>query len=197
MLNRLIFIVVDHDLIDGIQRSTKTKSKSIGDELFVMRAWASCQIRKMVDYACAGNAGNIFPATTGYWSRHASRHVRDARPGCMPGSLASGFLWSRCRGKRSRHSRRMRNAQFCVCGKWPIVFIHEIWHTWHTIRLYSPAFNHPNIRWKSFKLTKRTVWSHFCWHHSFHIDSHHNNIIETRRCTTNDLLISNTTCCSK
>ena len=38
-------------------------------------------------------------------------------PWCMPGSLTSGFLWSRCRGKRSRHSRRMHNPQFCVSGK--------------------------------------------------------------------------------
>ena len=30
-------------------------------------------------------------------------------PGCMPGSLTSGFLQSRWRGKRSWHSRCMRN----------------------------------------------------------------------------------------
>ena len=29
--------------------------------------------------ACAGNAGNVFPATGGKRSRHASRQVRDAR----------------------------------------------------------------------------------------------------------------------
>ena len=38
-------------------------------------------------------------------------------PGCMPGSLSSGFLWTRWRGKRSRHSRRMRYPQFYVSGK--------------------------------------------------------------------------------
>ena len=38
-------------------------------------------------------------------------------PWCMPGSLTSGFLWSRWRGKRSRHSRRMHNLQFYVSGK--------------------------------------------------------------------------------
>ena len=38
-------------------------------------------------------------------------------PWCMSGSLTSGFLWSRWRGKRSRHSRRMRNPLFCVSGK--------------------------------------------------------------------------------
>ena len=41
------------------------------------------------------------------------RHV----PWCMPGSLTSGFIWSRGRGIRSRHSRRMRNPQFYVPGK--------------------------------------------------------------------------------
>ena len=39
---------------------------------------------------------------------------------CMPGSLTSGFLLNWWRGKRSRHSRCMRNPQFCVSGKRPI-----------------------------------------------------------------------------
>ena len=39
---------------------------------------------------------------------------------CMPGSLFSGFPWSRWRGKRSRHSRRMRNPQYYVSGKKPM-----------------------------------------------------------------------------
>ena len=41
-------------------------------------------------------------------------------PWCMSGLLTSGFLWSRWRGKRSRHSRRMHNPQFYVSGKRPI-----------------------------------------------------------------------------
>ena len=41
-------------------------------------------------------------------------------PGCMLRSLTSGFLWRLWRGKRSRHSRRMRNPQFYLCGKRPI-----------------------------------------------------------------------------
>ena len=39
-------------------------------------------------------------------------------PRCLPGSLTGGFLWSRWQEKRSRHSRRMRNSQFHVSGKW-------------------------------------------------------------------------------
>ena len=42
-------------------------------------------------------------------------------PWCMPGSLTSGFLWSRWREKRSRHSRCNHNRQFYVSGKRPIV----------------------------------------------------------------------------
>ena len=41
-------------------------------------------------------------------------------PWCMPGSLTSGFLWSRRRGKRFRHSRRMRKPHFYVSGKRPL-----------------------------------------------------------------------------
>ena len=46
-------------------------------------------------------------------------------PWCMPGSLTSGFLWSRGPGKRSQHSRRMRNRQFYVSGKRPM----DVWNT--------------------------------------------------------------------
>ena len=44
----------------------------------------------------------------------------EQQPWCMSKSLTSGFLWSRWRGKCSRHSRRMHNRQFCVSGKRPI-----------------------------------------------------------------------------
>ena len=43
-------------------------------------------------------------------------------PWHMPGSLTCGWLWSRWRGKRPRHSRRMRNPQFCASGKRPMLW---------------------------------------------------------------------------
>ena len=47
---------------------------------------------------------------------------------CMPGSLTRGFIWTRWRGKRSRHSRRMGNPQFYVSGKRPMVWrLHAVW----------------------------------------------------------------------
>ena len=45
-------------------------------------------------------------------------------PWCKQWSLNSGFLWSQWRGKRSRHSRRMRNPQFYVSGKRPMEYGH-------------------------------------------------------------------------
>ena len=43
--------------------------------------------------------------------------ARAWRTWCMPGSLTSGFLWSRWWGKLSRHSGRMCNPEFYVSGK--------------------------------------------------------------------------------
>ena len=71
--------------------------------------------------ACAENAGDVFPVTVGKRSRHASRHVRNARAVCMPGSLTSGFLWNRRRRKTFPAFPRMRKLQFYVSGKRPIV----------------------------------------------------------------------------
>ena len=42
-------------------------------------------------------------------------------PWCMPILLTSSFLWSQWREKSSRHSRRMRNPQFYVSGKRPML----------------------------------------------------------------------------
>ena len=42
-------------------------------------------------------------------------------PCCMSGSLTIGFLWIQWRGKRSRHSRRMRNLQLYISGKRPML----------------------------------------------------------------------------
>ena len=48
-------------------------------------------------------------------------------PWCMPGSLTCGFLWSRWRGKRSWHSRCIRNPQFYVCEMRLMVY-----HAWNS-----------------------------------------------------------------
>ena len=52
--------------------------------------------------------------TAGYRSRHASRHVRDARA-----VMHVGIAHLRWRGKRSRHSRRMRTRNFAYLARGP------------------------------------------------------------------------------
>ena len=58
-------------------------------------------------------------------------------PWCMPGPLISGFPWSRRWGKRSWHSRRMRNRPFCVSGKRPIVRDCRVWLKFYYCNLCS------------------------------------------------------------
>ena len=58
---------------------------------------------------------------------------------CMPGSLTSGLLWSRWRGKRSWYSRRMHNPQFYVSGKRPMVQVQFGTSLW----VISHLQNHP------------------------------------------------------
>ena len=67
--------------------------------------------------AWAGNAGNVFPATPDMHHGTCVTHL----PWCMLGSITSSFLCSRWRVKRSRHSRRMRNPQFYVSGRRPMI----------------------------------------------------------------------------
>ena len=72
---------------------------------------------------------------------------------CMPGSLTSDFLWSRWRGKRSRHSRRMHNPQFYVSGKRPMDLLQivrggsldESLLLWHTEHVFPPIDINPGV----------------------------------------------------
>ena len=67
-----------------------------------------------------GTPGTFFPplrvCNPGMHHGMCVTHV----PWCMPELLTSGFLWSRWRGIRFKHSWRMGNLQFCVSGKRPI-----------------------------------------------------------------------------
>ena len=83
-----------------------------------LSSWASYLIRKIAGCACAGNAGNVFPAPrVGDPEIHHGTCVTHV-PWCMPVSLTSGFIWSRWRGKHSRH---MHNLQLYVSGKRPML----------------------------------------------------------------------------
>ena len=82
--------------------------------------WASYQIRKIAGAHAPGMPGKFSPpprvSDPGMHHGTCVTHV----PWCMPGSLTNDFLWSRRRGKRSRHSRRMRKPQFYLSGKRPM-----------------------------------------------------------------------------
>ena len=82
--------------------------------------WSFYQIRKTAVVRAPGMPGMFFPPHRVSNSKiHRGTCVTHV-PWCMPRSLTSGFLWIRWRGKRSWHSRRMRNPQFCVPGKRPM-----------------------------------------------------------------------------
>ena len=74
-------------------------------------SWVSYQIRKIAGCACVGNSGKVSPATD--WL---------AIPTCI-----TAPAWCTCRnvcrwrGKRSRYSRRMRNPQFYISDKRPMI----------------------------------------------------------------------------
>ena len=53
--------------------------------------WASCQIRQIAGAHAPGMPGTFFPTTAGKQSRHASRHVRDARAVMHAGTANSRF----------------------------------------------------------------------------------------------------------
>ena len=64
-------------------------------------------------------------------------------PWCMPGLLTSSCLWSRWRGKRSRHSWRMHYPQFYASGKRPMALRMDGWMVWvvwrHEVTSRTPA----------------------------------------------------------
>ena len=73
--------------------------------------------QKIVGCACTANAGNVspLPRVSNSDMHHGTcvKHVA----WCMSILLTSGFIWSRWREERSRHSRRMRKPRFYVSGK--------------------------------------------------------------------------------
>ena len=81
-------------------------------------------------------------------SRHASRHVRHARA-----VMHVGIANSRWRGKCSRHSRRMRNPQFCVSGKKPM----------DNATSKQSALKHFDTQTKLPPICRRRFQTHFSW----------------------------------
>ena len=86
---------------------------------------------------------------------------------CRPGSLISGFLWNRWRGKRSRC---MRNPQFCVSGKRPM---HWVWK-WSYI-------NHPADTCRYALSLKMIIYNPPSRHMSLCTECENDHIFTTQR----------------
>ena len=80
--------------------------------------WASYQIRKIASRMLGTFFAQPLVSDPDMHYGTCVTHV----PWCMPGSLTSGFLWSRWQEKRSRHSRHMHNPQFYVSDKRPMAW---------------------------------------------------------------------------
>ena len=85
--------------------------------IFLIVPRASCQLRKLRATHAPRMPGTFsLPPRVSNPDMHHGTCVTHV-PWCMPGSLTSGYHWSRWRGKRSRHSRCMGNRQFYMFGK--------------------------------------------------------------------------------
>ena len=92
----------------------------------------------------------------------------------MPGSLTSDFLWSRWRGKRSRHSRGMRNPQFYVSGKRPtqkcdkhvLAQQNTVCFWFRTWKLICDTWNRTyrsSTKQEQDRISVKLVWNTFIW----------------------------------
>ena len=88
------------------------------------RQWASCQIRKIAGAHAPGMPGTFSPRPqVSDPDMHHGTCVTHV-PWCMPGSLTSGFLWNRRRGKTFPAFPAHAHPQFCVSGKRPMMWCH-------------------------------------------------------------------------
>ena len=94
--------------------------------------WASWQIRKIAGCACAENAGNVFPSTAFKGNRLLAIPAWITSRADARAVMHVGIPNPHWQGKRSRHSRRMRNPQFYVSRKrsMAIVMILHHWKHW-------------------------------------------------------------------
>ena len=75
------------------------RSKTVLESVLVLTQWASYKIRKIAGAHAPGTPGMFSPPPRASDpDMHHGTCVTHV-PWCMPGSLTSGFLWSRWRGK--------------------------------------------------------------------------------------------------
>ena len=104
-----------------------------------------------------------FSPTAGKRSQRASRHLLDARAVIHSGIADRRFLWSRRRGKRSRHYQSMRKPQFCVSGKRPIQQNCMFWPTVLENGGYNSCYTRMKYLSASGKSLNKTRYCHSIW----------------------------------
>ena len=87
----------------------------------IIYLWASCQIRKLLVAHAPGMPETFSPPqrVSEPDMHHGTCMARV--PWSMSGSLISGFLWSRWRRKRSRHSRCITDMDYRWSGEKPLL----------------------------------------------------------------------------
>ena len=127
---------------------------------WIFAPWASYQIRKIAGYACAGNAGNIFPR------RPFQRKPLVSDPGMHHGTCVTravmhvGIAYLRWRGKRSRHSRRMRTRNFVYLARGPCDV--SFWIK-YCIYAYALAFRSIHIHIRTWRDERYSGWWIVAW----------------------------------
>ena len=102
-------------------------------------------------------------------SRHAPRHVRDARA-----VLHVGIANPTVQGKRSRHFRRMRNQQFYVSDKRPmhVKIIVSWWASQlHQITITSVSYPYRSLIFRIFQFSNYCILCFFIFSTDFYHDS--------------------------
>ena len=124
--------------------------------------WASCQICQIPGCACTGNAGNVLPATAGKQSRHASRHVHDARA-VMHATIANWrFPLNSAAGENIPCACATCNFTYLVRGPWHYIMNCYIYMTllWIFVPVYQFLLSIPAqlILLPSFPLWNIVPW---------------------------------------
>ena len=142
----------------------------------------SYQIRKLAVCACAGNAGNVFSATD--FKRNCGLEI----PACIT-ARASHTCRAACRdrqlavrGKRSQHSRRMRNPQFYVSRKRPMGWLPRFSPTTH-VWDQSPATRTTQVSFKD--IHRITPSENYVWNQIREVNHRHTEAC-TNRCNCAD-----------
>ena len=118
----------------GVQTGLMTSGNFLAPG--VSHQWVSCQICKITDSACSGNARNVYPPPlVSDPDMHHGTCVQNV-PCCMSGSLISGFLWCR-QGNIPSIPRAcaIRNFTYLVRGPWwNYIYEADSKCTWHYVQ---------------------------------------------------------------